>query len=83
HLTENATRYLIINTGNANAATGDIGLLNAQKTCEKLAELAHVQPNQILPFSTGVIGEQLPIERLLAGIQPALTDLNDHAWTDA
>ncbi|WP_278804979.1 bifunctional glutamate N-acetyltransferase/amino-acid acetyltransferase ArgJ [Acinetobacter soli] len=83
HLTENATRYLIINTGNANAATGDIGLLNAQKTCEKLAELAHVQPNQILPFSTGVIGEQLPIERLLAGIQPALTDLKDHAWTDA
>lgn len=76
-------RYLIINTGNANAATGKLGLENATKTCAKLAELAHVQPHQVLPFSTGVIGEQLPIERLLNGIQPALDTLDEASWIDA
>lgn len=83
HLAENQIRYLIINTGNANAATGDIGLENAQKTCQKLAELTQTQANQILPFSTGVIGEQLPIERLLNGIQPALDQLKDDVWDQA
>ncbi|MCJ8146932.1 bifunctional glutamate N-acetyltransferase/amino-acid acetyltransferase ArgJ [Acinetobacter sp. A3.8] len=83
HLLENSIRYLIINTGNANAATGQVGLENAQKTCEKLAELSGVQPNQILPFSTGVIGEQLPIERMLQGVQPALNSLNADSWEDA
>ena len=87
HLNESSPvqqpRYLIINTGNANAATGKLGLENATKTCAKLAELAHVQPHQVLPFSTGVIGEQLPIERLLNGIQPALDTLDEASWTDA
>ena len=87
HLNESSSaqqpRYLIINTGNANAATGKLGLENATKTCAKLAELAHVQPHQVLPFSTGVIGEQLPIERLLNGIQPALDTLDEASWTDA
>ncbi|MCR4532019.1 bifunctional glutamate N-acetyltransferase/amino-acid acetyltransferase ArgJ [Acinetobacter venetianus] len=83
HLTENTPRYLIINTGNANAATGAIGYQNAEATCAKLAELTGVQANQILPFSTGVIGEQLPIDRLVQGIQPALNDLNADRWADA
>ncbi|MGL5145322.1 MAG: bifunctional ornithine acetyltransferase/N-acetylglutamate synthase, partial [Acinetobacter junii] len=83
HLAENTPRYLIINTGNANAATGTVGYKNAETTCAKLAELAGVQANQILPFSTGVIGEQLPIERLVQGIQPALNDLNADRWADA
>ena len=83
HLAENTPRYLIINTGNANAATGTVGYKNAEATCAKLAELAGVQTNQILPFSTGVIGEQLPIERLVQGIQPALNDLNADRWADA
>ncbi|MCU4351545.1 bifunctional glutamate N-acetyltransferase/amino-acid acetyltransferase ArgJ [Acinetobacter ursingii] len=87
HLNESSPvqqpRYLIINTGNANAATGKLGLENATKTCAKLAELAHVQPHQVLPFSTGVIGEQLPIQRLLNGIQPALDTLDEASWTDA
>ncbi|WP_151838337.1 bifunctional glutamate N-acetyltransferase/amino-acid acetyltransferase ArgJ [Acinetobacter ursingii] len=87
HLNESSAvqqpRYLIINTGIANAATGKLGLENATKTCAKLAELAHVQPHQVLPFSTGVIGEQLPIERLLNGIQPALDTLDEASWTDA
>ncbi|OUY08547.1 bifunctional glutamate N-acetyltransferase/amino-acid acetyltransferase ArgJ [Acinetobacter populi] len=76
-------RYLIINTGNANAATGAIGLENAEKTCAHLAQLTGVQSHQILPFSTGVIGEQLPIERLLNGIQPALDCLNADSWQEA
>lgn len=83
HLAESEIRYLIINTGNANAATGQTGVINAQKTCTKLAELAGVESSQVLPFSTGVIGEQLPIERLLDGILPALQDLKDDAWTEA
>lgn len=83
HLAENTPRYLIINTGNANAATGEIGLQNAQKTCEHLAAVAGVEANQVLPFSTGVIGEQLPIERLLKGVAPALQTLKAESWEDA
>lgn len=83
HLAENAIRYLIINTGNANAATGQMGIDNAKRTCGQLAQLAGVEANQVLPFSTGVIGEQLPIERLLAGIQPALDHLSTENWVAA
>jgi glutamate N-acetyltransferase / amino-acid N-acetyltransferase len=83
HLAVTNPRYLIINTGNANAGTGKIGMANAQATCVKLAELAAVDSNEILPFSTGVIGEQLPMERLLNGLQPALNDLRADAWVDA
>ena len=83
HLTVGNPRYLVINTGNANAGTGPTGLANAEATCAKLAELAGVKPEQVLPFSTGVIGEQLPMERLLSGLQPALDSLRDDAWGDA
>ena len=83
HLEMGNPRYLIINTGNANAGTGKLGMENAQITCFKLAELAQVEPFEILPFSTGVIGEQLPIERLTQGLQPALDSLSDDSWLDA
>ena len=83
HLQETNPRYLVINTGNANAGTGKIGMANAQATCEKLAELAGVSKAEILPFSTGVIGEQLPMPRVLAGLQPALDSLKNDAWLDA
>ncbi|OTG89258.1 bifunctional glutamate N-acetyltransferase/amino-acid acetyltransferase ArgJ [Acinetobacter sp. ANC 3813] len=83
HLQVGNPRYLVINTGNANAGTGKIGMANAEATCAKLAELAGVQASEILPFSTGVIGEQLPIDRLLLGLQPALDTLSDNAWVDA
>ncbi len=75
HLQVANPRYLIINTGNANAGTGKTGMLNAERTCAQLAELAGVQSTEVLPFSTGVIGEQLPLERLLNGLQPALNSL--------
>ncbi|TCB49775.1 bifunctional glutamate N-acetyltransferase/amino-acid acetyltransferase ArgJ [Acinetobacter sp. ANC 4779] len=83
HLQAGNPRYLVINTGNANAGTGKIGMANAEATCAKLAELAGVSESEILPFSTGVIGEQLPLERLMTGLQPALDSLRDDAWLDA
>ncbi|MCO8046076.1 bifunctional glutamate N-acetyltransferase/amino-acid acetyltransferase ArgJ [Acinetobacter bohemicus] len=83
HLAAGNPRYLVINTGNANAGTGATGMANAEATCAQLAKLAGVNPEQVLPFSTGVIGEQLPIERLLSGLQPALASLRDDAWGDA
>ena len=83
HLQLGNPRYLVINTGNANAGTGKIGMANAEATCVKLAELAGVSASEILPFSTGVIGEQLPLERLMTGLQPALDSLSEDAWLDA
>ena len=80
HLLESNPRYLLINTGNANAGTGKLGMANAEASCAKLAELTGVSSAEILPFSTGVIGEQLPIERLTAGLQPALNSLDQDAW---
>ena len=83
HLQVGNPRYLVINTGNANAGTGKIGMANAEATCAKLAEITGVKNTEILPFSTGVIGEQLPIERLMNGLQPALDSLSEDAWLDA
>ncbi len=83
HLTEADARYLVINTGNANAGTGPQGMTDALSTCEKLAELTGVSANQVLPFSTGVIGEPLPMENLLAGLSPALDNLSDNVWSTA
>lgn len=83
HLKQHAIRYLVINTGNANAGTGEIGLRNAYQTCEALAQLTGVATENILPFSTGVIGEQLPMQRLLAGLAPALQKLDENSWHDA
>ncbi|MEB3754699.1 bifunctional glutamate N-acetyltransferase/amino-acid acetyltransferase ArgJ [Acinetobacter sp. MD2(2019)] len=83
HLLEADPRYLVINTGNANAGTGVVGLNNAKQTCQTLADITGVTAAQILPFSTGVIGEQLPMPRLLAGLQPAVSDLNEAHWDAA
>ena len=83
NLQQSPIRYLVINTGNANAGTGQQGLQNTYATCEQLATIANVAPTQILPFSTGVIGEQLPIERLTAGLSPAFNTLSENAWVDA
>ncbi|OUS33315.1 bifunctional ornithine acetyltransferase/N-acetylglutamate synthase, partial [Oleispira antarctica] len=83
HLAEADPRYLVINTGNANAGTGPQGMTDALSTCEKLAELTGVAANQILPFSTGVIGEPLPMGLLLTGLSPALGNLSDNVWPTA
>ncbi|APE29780.1 bifunctional ornithine acetyltransferase/N-acetylglutamate synthase [Halomonas aestuarii] len=72
-------RYLVINTGNANAGTGEVGLRDARATCAELARLAGVEEQSVLPFSTGVIGETLPMDRLLAGLPGAVQALDDGA----
>ncbi len=77
------SRYLVINTGNANAGTGKIGMTNAERSCVALAELAKVVPEAVLPFSTGVIGEQLPIAKLEAGLPAALAALQADNWPAA
>ena len=83
HLSEAETRYLVINTGNANAGTGPQGMTDALATCEELAQLTGVAANQILPFSTGVIGEPLPMTKLLDGLSPALSKLDSNVWPTA
>jgi len=65
-----ASRALVVNTGNANAGTGERGLADARATCAEAARLLRVEPAQVLPFSTGVIMEPLPLERLLAACLP-------------
>ncbi|MBY4897446.1 bifunctional glutamate N-acetyltransferase/amino-acid acetyltransferase ArgJ [Cupriavidus sp. AU9028] len=76
-------RALVINTGNANAGTGDTGLKNARATCEAVASAIGAAPAQVLPFSTGVILEQLPMDRLLAGVPPAIAALREDNWLAA
>jgi glutamate N-acetyltransferase/amino-acid N-acetyltransferase len=83
HLAAGDVRYLLINTGCANAGTGDPGLADAVRSCEALAALAGVAPSGVLPFSTGVIGERLPMDRLEAGLPAALANLRADAWHDA
>jgi len=76
-------RALLVNTGNANAGTGDAGLLAANRTCVTLSDLLECAPSQILPFSTGVILEPLPVERIEAGLPAALANLNEDNWMNA
>ena len=76
-------RALVINTGVANAGTGESGLTHANQVCQALAELLHVQANQVLPFSTGVIMEPLPVQRIVDGLPLAIADLAQDHWSDA
>ena len=78
-----AVRYLLTNTGNANAGTGQPGLEAAARTCQALASLAGVEPAAVLPFSTGVIGEPLPVEKIEGALQAALDDLSENNWAEA
>ncbi len=84
HLAQgNAVRALVINTGNANAGTGAPGLAHARQTCEALAGLLQCTPAQILPFSTGVIMEPLPVERIVAALPAALANAQAGHWAQA
>jgi glutamate N-acetyltransferase / amino-acid N-acetyltransferase len=83
HLARGAVRALVINTGNANAGTGEDGLSRARSTCTALARLLKLQPHQVLPFSTGVIMEPLPVERIEAGLPAALADAATDHWLRA
>ena len=81
HLRSNAIRALVINTGNANAGTGADGLKRAMQVCRAVAQELGVKPAQVLPFSTGVIMEPLPTERLVSALPLALGDESD--WSSA
>jgi len=84
HLTAGAgIRALVVNTGNANAGTGADGLVRARRSCDTAARLLGLRPQQVLPFSTGVILETLPIDRLEAGLPAAVGALKPDAWLDA
>ncbi|HEY0846172.1 MAG TPA: bifunctional glutamate N-acetyltransferase/amino-acid acetyltransferase ArgJ [Noviherbaspirillum sp.] len=76
-------RALVVNTGNANAGTGDLGLANANATCTALADMLECDPSQVLPFSTGVILEQLPVDRIKAGLPAAIANLKTDNWYNA
>lgn len=83
HLAKAPIRFLVINSGNANACTGEQGLMDAKATCAAIAELTGVTPEQVLPFSTGVIGEPLPVQKITAVIPEALQKVNINGWDDA
>ncbi len=83
HLANTEARFLVVNTGNANACTGDRGMQDALKTCEVLAKEVGVDLKSVLPFSTGVIGEHLPMDRLLSALPSAVADLSVEGWADA
>ena len=76
-------RALVVNTGNANAGTGEPGMQAARQTCQAVAELMGLRPEQVLPFSTGVILEPLPVDRLTAALPAAIQDLTPNHWFDA
>ncbi|MHC3435102.1 bifunctional glutamate N-acetyltransferase/amino-acid acetyltransferase ArgJ [Delftia lacustris] len=81
--TSGAIRAMVINTGNANAGTGADGLARARRTCADLAALLQLKPEQILPFSTGVIMEELPVDRIAAGLPAAITAAKADNWGTA
>ena len=76
-------RAMVINTGNANAGTGAPGLAHARQTCEAMAAQLQCQSGQILPFSTGVIMEPLPVDRIIAGLPAAIADASATNWAQA
>ena len=76
-------RALLVNTGCANAGTGEDGLNRAKQSCEALADLLGVNTNQILPFSTGVILEPLPVDKVIAGMPVAIDNLKEDNWLNA
>ncbi|GAA6133825.1 bifunctional glutamate N-acetyltransferase/amino-acid acetyltransferase ArgJ [Oceaniserpentilla sp. 4NH20-0058] len=83
HLAAANTRYLVINTGNANAGTGEGGHEDAMAICQTIATEKGVSIEQVLPFSTGVIGERLPMDKILPTLPKALANPQDNIWFEA
>ena len=77
---QSSPRYLLVNTGNANAATGEPGLQAANAVCQELAGLLGCPVEKVLPFSTGVIGEPLPVAKIVAALPAAISDLREENW---
>lgn len=83
HLQSTTPRYLITNTGNANAGTGDQGLADAITCCQQVASHMHSDTEQVLPFSTGVIGEPLPMQKILDAFPEVVEKLTEEGWEEA
>ncbi len=83
HMQATAPRYLLINTGNANAGTGQQGMEDALSCCASLATAVGVEQQSVLPYSTGVIGEKLAVDKIEAAIPAALEALSPQGWADA
>jgi glutamate N-acetyltransferase/amino-acid N-acetyltransferase len=83
HLARGDIRAMVINTGNANAGTGEDGLVRARRTCVAAARLLNLAPEQVLPFSTGVIMEPLPVDRIERGLPAAIADAQPGHWLKA
>ncbi len=83
HLAAMSPRFLLINTGNANAGTGEQGIDDARECCSCLAGLVGVDAQQVLPFSTGVIGENLPTNKIVVALPAAVEQLSPDAWQAA
>jgi glutamate N-acetyltransferase/amino-acid N-acetyltransferase len=83
HLQAGQPRYLLINSGNANAGTGEQGMRDAEASCRMLAQASGCRVEHVLPFSTGVIGVNLPVERMQQAMPAVLADLRPEGWADA
>ena len=83
HLQQASPRYLLINAGNANAGTGKQGIASAETLCDTLAGIVHCKRDEVLPFSTGVIGEQLPVDALKNSLPAAVEAMHNDAWQQA
>ena len=83
HLSQAAPRYLLTNTGNANAGTGEPGMRDGLACCEAVAQAAGCAAEAVLPFSTGVIGEPLPVEKICSAVPAVLGNLSEDGWAGA
>jgi glutamate N-acetyltransferase/amino-acid N-acetyltransferase len=83
HLEQSSPACLLVNTGNANAGTGAAGIRDAEQCCAALADRMGCVPAAVVPFSTGVIGEPLPVEPILAGLPDAVANLSEDGWAAA
>ena len=83
HLLESNPKYLLVNTGNANAGTGEQGLADSLACCELVAGVTSAKPAEVLPFSTGVIGEYLPMDKFSPAIKIAYENLSEDNWENA
>ncbi|MDB2649376.1 bifunctional glutamate N-acetyltransferase/amino-acid acetyltransferase ArgJ [Porticoccaceae bacterium] len=83
HMQLTTPSYFLINTGNANAGTGDQGMTDSLSCCQAVADAAKVAPQEVLPYSTGVIGEPLPVDLICHSVPAALDQLSENGWADA
>ncbi len=83
HLAQASPRYLLVNTGNANAGTGEVGLRDARESCKRVAEIMQCETEEVLPFSTGVIGEPLPMQKIIDTIPGFPSALTNDGWEEA